>query len=56
MCPFCLSAIGLAVASVVSTGGMTALAVKASRKKDKAKEISSDSNGRSNQNGNPNSR
>jgi hypothetical protein len=32
MCPFCLSTIGLAVAGVVSTGGLTALAVRLSRK------------------------
>jgi hypothetical protein len=32
MCPFCLSTIGLAVASVISTGGLTALAVRLSRK------------------------
>jgi hypothetical protein len=56
MCPFCLSTIGLAVASVVSTGGLTALAVKVSRKKENAKEIIPDSNERSSQNANPNSR
>jgi hypothetical protein len=39
MCPFCLSTIGLVVASTVSTGGLTALAVKLSRKKDHIKEI-----------------
>jgi len=39
MCPFCLSTIGLVVASTVSTGGLTALAVKLSRKKSNAKEI-----------------
>jgi len=39
MCPFCLSTIGLVVASTVSTGGLTALAVKLSRKKGNAKEI-----------------
>jgi hypothetical protein len=32
MCPFCLGTMGLVVASVVSTGGLTALAVKVSRK------------------------
>ena len=32
MCPFCLSTIGLAVAGAVSTGGLTALVVKLSRK------------------------
>ena len=39
MCPFCLSTIGLVVASTVSTGGLTALAVKLSRNKNNAKEI-----------------
>lgn len=39
MCPFCLSTIGLVVASTVSTGGLTALAVKLSRKKNNAKQI-----------------
>jgi hypothetical protein len=39
MCPFCLSTIGLVVASTVSTGGLTALAVKLSRRKSNAKEI-----------------
>ena len=32
MCPFCWSTIGLVVAGTVSTGGLTALAVKLSRK------------------------
>jgi hypothetical protein len=32
MCPFCLSTLGLVVASTVSTGGLAALAVKVSRK------------------------
>ena len=50
MCPFCLASIGLIVASATSAGGLTALAVKLSRKKD-AKEIpSSHSNERSNEN------
>jgi hypothetical protein len=51
MCPFCLSTIGLVVASTVSTGGLTALAVKLSRKKNNAKEIPNpNSIERSNQN------
>jgi hypothetical protein len=33
MCPFCLANIGLIVASATSAGGLTALAVKLSRKK-----------------------
>jgi hypothetical protein len=32
MCPFCLSTLALVVAGAVSTGGLTALAVKVSRK------------------------
>ena len=51
MCPFCLSTIGLVVASTVSTGGLTAMAVKLSRKKNNAKEIHSpNSNEGSNEN------
>jgi len=51
MCPFCLAAIGQVVAGVVSAGGLTAVAVKLSRKKDNAKVIpSSNSNERSNEN------
>jgi len=51
MCPFCVAAIGQIVAGVVSAGGLTALAVKLSRKKSNAKEIPNpNSNERSNQN------
>jgi hypothetical protein len=32
MCPFCWTTVGLVVAGAVSTGGLTALAVKVSRK------------------------
>ena len=40
MCPFCMAAIGqIVLAGVVSTGGLTALAVKLSRKKNDANEI-----------------
>ena len=35
MCPFCLATIGLVVAGAVSTGGLAALAVKVSRKKER---------------------
>jgi hypothetical protein len=38
MCPFCLSTIGLVVAGAVSTGGLTALAVKLSRKEKNGNE------------------
>lgn len=34
MCPFCLTTVGLIVAGSVSTGGLAALAVKMSRKKN----------------------
>ena len=45
MCPFCMVAIGqIVVAGVVSTGGLTALAVKLSRKKNDAKQTIRNSN------------
>jgi hypothetical protein len=34
MCPFCLATMGLIIAGAVSTGGLTAVAVKLSRKKN----------------------
>jgi hypothetical protein len=44
MCPFCMAAIGqIVVAGVVSTGGLATLAVKLSRKKNDAKEITRNS-------------
>jgi hypothetical protein len=39
MCPFCLATMGTVLAGVVSTGGLAALAVKVSRKKDGPEEI-----------------
>ena len=42
MCPFCLAQLGLIVAGTVSTGGLAALAVKLSRKKNNAEEVVSD--------------
>ncbi len=39
MCPFCLATMGIVVAGAVSTGGLAALAVKVSRKKNTAEEI-----------------
>jgi hypothetical protein len=39
MCPFCFATMGLVVAGAVSTGGLAALAVKVSRKKNTAEEI-----------------
>lgn len=56
MCPFCLSTIGLFVASAVSTGGLTALAVRVSRKKENVEGITPESSERSNQNVKPNGR
>jgi hypothetical protein len=44
MCPFCLARMGLIVASAASTGGLAALAVKLSRKKNGAGEIAPNSN------------
>jgi hypothetical protein len=38
MCPFCFASLGLIVAKATSAGGLTALAVKLSRKKNN-KEI-----------------
>jgi len=38
MCPFCLSTVGLIVVGTVSTGGLTVLAVKISRKKKSMSE------------------
>jgi hypothetical protein len=52
MCPFCFATMGLVVASVASTGGLAALAVKVSRKKNEAGEIVSNSKERGNQDGN----
>ena len=39
MCPFCLATMGLIVAGAASTGGLAALVVKVSRKKNGAGEI-----------------
>ena len=50
MCPFCLSTIGLVVAGAVSTGGLTALAVKLSRKEKNGNERSLNSRERSSSN------
>ena len=38
MCPFCLSTIGLVVAGAVSSGGLTAVAAKLSRKEAASKK------------------
>jgi hypothetical protein len=44
MCPFCLATMGIVVAGAISTGGLAALAVKVSRKKNAAEEIVSNLN------------
>jgi hypothetical protein len=44
MCPFCLATMGVVVAGAVSTGGLAALVVKVSRKKNAAEEIVSNLN------------
>jgi hypothetical protein len=49
MCPFCWANMGLIVASAVSTGGLAALAVRVSRKKNGAGEIVPTSDKRRNQ-------
>jgi len=41
MCPFCFGTLGLVVAGTLSTGGLAALAVKLSRKKNNASEPTS---------------
>ena len=56
MCPFCLASMGLIVAGATSAGGLTALAVKLSRKKNNLREITPNSNERSSQDVNPHSR
>jgi len=62
MCPFCLSTIGLVVAGAVSTGGLTALAVKLSRRENNGNESTlnfrerSSSNERISENADRNSR
>jgi hypothetical protein len=55
MCPICLASMGMIVAGVTSAGGLTALAVKLSRKKIDVREISN-SKERSNESVNQNSR
>jgi hypothetical protein len=48
MCPFCFSTIGLVVAGAVSTGGLTALAVKLTRREKNRNESTINSKERSN--------
>ena len=56
MCPFCFTTLGLVVAGTVSTGGLAALAVKASRKKNHAAQTIPNGNERSSENVNTHSR
>ena len=56
MCPFCFATLGLVVAGTVSTGGLAALAVKVSRKKNHAAETISNANERGNPDVNTHSR
>jgi hypothetical protein len=50
MCPFCLAAMGFVVAGAISTGGLAALAVKMSHKKNNAVETIPNANERSSEN------
>jgi hypothetical protein len=56
MCPFCFASVGLVVAGAVSTGGLAALAVKLSRKKNHAAETVSNTKERTDENANTHSR
>jgi hypothetical protein len=46
MCPFCLASMGLIVAGATSAGGLTALAVKLSLKRNNVKEVTLNTNDR----------
>ncbi|HTZ48498.1 MAG TPA: hypothetical protein VMH20_12950 [Verrucomicrobiae bacterium] len=52
MCPFCWEGVGLAVAYIVSTGGLAALAVKVSATRRKNDEDTPKSGERSKDHGN----
>jgi hypothetical protein len=56
VCPFCLASMGLVVAGAASTGGLAALAVKLSRKKNGAGAITPNSNQGRNQDDNEHDR
>lgn len=56
MCPICFATLGLVVAGTVATGGLAALAVKVSRKKNHSQEAISNANERSAENVNTHSR
>lgn len=52
MCPFCMQSLGIAVAYIVSTGGLAALAAKVARKSKKSDEDAPTSGERSKNHGN----
>ena len=56
MCPFCFGTLGLVVAGTISTGGLTALAMKISCKNNNPAEPTSNANTRSNENDKTDSR
>jgi hypothetical protein len=56
MCPFCFATLGLVVAGTLSTGGLAALAVKVSRKKNHPAEATPNANASSGENVSPQSR
>jgi hypothetical protein len=56
MCPFCLATLGLVVAGAVSSGGLAALAVNVSRKKNPEAATIAHTHARSDAHGNTHSR
>jgi hypothetical protein len=56
MCPFCFATVGLVVAGTVSTGGLAALVIRLSGKKNHAAETASNTNERTDENVNTHSR
>jgi hypothetical protein len=51
MCPVCLATMGMIVAGAASTGGLAALALKVSRRKNGAVETAPNTKERRNQDG-----
>lgn len=49
MCPFCITTVGLIVASAVSSGGLATLALKGSEKKSDSTQVIPNANERSSQ-------
>lgn len=56
MCPFCLASLGLIVAGTISTGGLAAVALKISRKKNHPTATISNASERSDENDDTHSR